>query len=139
MALMSRRGVEQGAGTSDAMPEDLVQRWGQSSVAPFVWTPGVVNAMLLSGGRAVAGYVLRGRWAVTVGDVLGPPQLMRTAIDEYLDVVGRSGHRALFLRHPTRSPIGSEASTSSPSPTTPWSTWPRSGCPAPGWRVFATV
>jgi hypothetical protein len=82
--------------TADVPSTDPVARWGRSSVSPFV-ADRDIETIELAGGRAAAGCVIRGRWAVTIGDVVAPPELSGSALDEYLELLAARRLRPVFV------------------------------------------
>lgn len=61
----------------------LAAQFGVTGVAPFLAAPDVEVVDLLEGWGA-AGFLRRGRWAVTAGDVVAPAMVADSALDEYL-------------------------------------------------------
>jgi lysylphosphatidylglycerol synthetase-like protein (DUF2156 family) len=86
------------AGVADALGSHarLAARYGRTGLAPAIATSGL-TIVELSDGFGAAGYVRRGRWAVTPGDVVAPKALTDSALSEYLDVVSRRGLRPVFV------------------------------------------
>lgn len=74
----------------------LAARFGRTGVAPFLATPDV-EVIDVADGFGAGGFVRRGRWAVTPGDVVAPAPLLDTALTEYLDVLGERRLRPLFM------------------------------------------
>jgi phosphatidylglycerol lysyltransferase len=76
--------------------EPLITRWGTSSTSPLLGAAGT-DLVGLCGGAAAAGMLGVGRWAVTLGDVIGPPWLLDAARRDYLEWVNGRGLRPLFV------------------------------------------
>ena len=74
----------------------LAARLGQTGVAPFVTARGVEVVDLL-GGDALGAYARRGRWAVTVGDVIAPAMMIDFAVGEYLAQLAERRLRPVFV------------------------------------------
>jgi phosphatidylglycerol lysyltransferase len=74
---------------------DVVSRWGRSATSPFITGPSM--ELVACGSDAVAGYVRRGRWAVTPGDPVAPPGEETAALDAYLHLVDSRGLRPVFV------------------------------------------
>src|ERR1700738_3156806 len=66
----------------------LIARWGTSSTSPLVGGSGT-DLIALCGDAATAGMQRVGRWAVTLGDVIGPPAVLDAARREYVEFVTR--------------------------------------------------
>jgi phosphatidylglycerol lysyltransferase len=78
-----------GGSISRQEAERIVARWGRAATTPFITNPG--TEIVDCGPDAIAGYVRRGRWAVTAGDPVAPPGAEAEALDTYLRVL-RSRH-----------------------------------------------
>jgi phosphatidylglycerol lysyltransferase len=74
----------------------LAARFGRTGVAPFIAAP-EVEVIDLIDGYGAAGYVRRGRWAVTPGDVIAPDALTDTALSQYLTELKQRGLRPVFM------------------------------------------
>jgi phosphatidylglycerol lysyltransferase len=81
-------------GPLDLPAEDVVARWGRSSVSPFMAGPGRSVMRLEDGG--VAGYVRRGRWAVLATDVVSPGD-GAGSLDETLAAIEGRRLRPVFV------------------------------------------
>ncbi|MGO9272376.1 MAG: bifunctional lysylphosphatidylglycerol flippase/synthetase MprF [Terriglobia bacterium] len=68
-----------------AFPEarSLIRRYGGFSTAAFAAEPDK-HHFLAAGGRAVVAYRVSTRVAVTLGDPIGPPEAVPSAVDEFL-------------------------------------------------------
>src|SRR3982074_2076542 len=81
-------------GALDLPAEDVVARWGHSSVSPFMAAPGRLVMRLRDGG--VVGYVRSGRWAGVATDVVSP-EGGGGGVDEALAVIAGMGLRPVFV------------------------------------------
>lgn len=74
----------------------LAARYGATGVAPFLAASDVEVIEVVDGWGA-AGYLRRGRWAVTAGDVVAHELIAETALDHYLHALRQRRLRPAFV------------------------------------------
>jgi phosphatidylglycerol lysyltransferase len=83
-------------------PEELVERWGRSSVSPHLLATD--REVLCLEGSGVAGYARVGRWAVLPTGPAAPPGLEDLALDDLLSRLAADGLKPVFAAVSDPSP-----------------------------------
>ena len=86
--------LEAGVAECRLHPGEIANRWGRSSVGPFLTEP--ANTVVRVAGGGAAGYRPVRSWAVVPTNPAAPPGLEQDALAGLLDHISARGRRAVF-------------------------------------------